>query len=42
MPPLASIEEGSADFHCQPLGRSLTDVRMFDFRADRLARVRTH
>ncbi|NVJ19993.1 dipeptidyl aminopeptidase [Myxococcus sp. AM011] len=34
-------EEG-ADFHCQPLGRALTDVRMFDFFADRLARVRTH
>lgn len=31
-----------AGFHCQPLGRALTDVRMFDFFADRLARVRTH
>ncbi|MFP2958539.1 alpha/beta hydrolase family protein [Myxococcus sp. 1LA] len=30
--------EDGANFHCQPLGRALTDVRMFDFFAEQLAR----
>ncbi|WP_426756757.1 alpha/beta hydrolase family protein [Myxococcus sp. Y35] len=30
--------EDGANFHCQPLGRTLTDARMFDFFAERLAR----
>ncbi len=32
------VREDGADFHCQPLGRTQTDVRMFDFFAEHLAR----
>ncbi|WP_255207917.1 MULTISPECIES: S9 family peptidase [unclassified Myxococcus] len=30
--------QDGANFHCQPLGRTLTEVRMFDFFAERLGR----